>query len=427
MARPRRGGMGLTPLLLSIGETAGKTGAGYQYVDTFKRQMAPELDREDSTSLMNYSQWARRNGYDEEANRYESLGLERSKIEGKQSYKKGVQGMSQALDNINNARSQISGSQDPTDLLRLDALNQAHASTVERMNALGMESEYGTGREGAEAVARSAAAQVAAEEHAMKIGEWKIKEAEANAAQMDRLAEGAEIPPELLPPHLRETYRKARATAQHGNADYIRINKQYEGLVKEWKKQKEQKAVASAAFAVEATVNSLISEGQKDWYQDDLPINDYLTDEDNEQIIADAKRLSKELLANDISFINEEDREAQKSQARKVFRETLRDLDGKFYKALGDNKAALDDETDDNARKTNTVKRNYKKGLFPGGKAYNESLELAKRISEQAGLGWTADDRTLFDSEWDEENRNRGNLDLAKSFANPGPLLSGMR
>jgi hypothetical protein len=164
--------MGLTPLLLSIGETAGKTGAGYQYVDTFKRQMAPELDREDSTSLMNYSQWARRNGYDEEANRYENLGLERSKIEGKQSYKKGIQGMSQALDNINTARSQIGESKDPNDLLRLDALNQAHSSTVERMNALGIESEYGTGREGAEAVARSAAAQVAAEEHAMKRGEW---------------------------------------------------------------------------------------------------------------------------------------------------------------------------------------------------------------------------------------------------------------
>ena len=427
MGRPRRGGMGLTPLLLSIGETAGKTGAGYQYVDTFKRQMAPELDREDSTSLMNYSQWARRNGYDEEANRYENLGLERSKIEGKQSYKKGIQGMSQALDNINTARSQIGESKDPNDLLRLDALNQAHSSTVERMNALGIESEYGTGREGAEAVARSAAAQVAAEEHAMKIGEWKIKEAEAHAAQMDRAAQGAEIPAKLLPPHLRETYRNARATAQNGTADLIRINKQYEGLVKDWKEQKEQKAVASAAFAVEATVSSLISEGQKGWFEDDLPINDYLTDDSNEVVVAQAKELTKTLLANDISFINEEDREAQKAQARQVFKETLRDLDSKFYKAIGDETVALQGEAEDNARVTETLKRNYKKGLFPGGAQYNNALAQAQRISEELGLGWTAEDRTLFDKQWDNDNRNRGNTDLAESFARTGTLMSGMK
>ena len=426
MGRPRRGGMGLTPLLLSIGETAGKTGAGYQYVDTFKRQMAPELDREDSTSLMNYSQWARRNGYDEEANRYENLGLERSKIEGKQSYKKGIQGMSQALDNINTARSQIGESKDPNDLLRLDALNQAHSSTVERMNALGIESEYGTGREGAEAVARSAAAQVAAEEHAMKLGEYQIEREEAYAKQMDRIAEGAEIPDKLLPPHLRETYRKARAT-QTGTANHIRINKQYEGLVKDWQKQKEDKAVASAAFAVESTVSSLISDGQKGWFEDDLPINDYLTDDSNEVVIDQAKELTKTLLAKDISFINEEDREAQKAQARQVFKETLRDLDSKFYKAIGDETVALQGEAEDNARVTETLKRNYKKGLFPGGAQYKNALAQSQKIAKDNNLDWTPEDRALFDEVWDNENRNRGNTDLAESFAKPGPLLSGMR
>lgn len=419
MGRPRRGGMGLTPLLLSIGETAGKTGAGYQYVDTFKRQMAPELDREDSTSLMNYSQWARRNGYDEEANRYENLGLERSKIEGKQSYKKGMQGMSQALDNINNARSQIGESKDPNDLLRLDALNQAHSSTVERMNALGIESEYGTGREGAEAVARSAAAQVAAEEHAMKIGKWKIEEAEADAKQMDRAAQGAEIPAKLLPPHLRETYRNARATAQNGTADLIRINKQYEGLVKDWKEQKEQKAVASAAFAVEATVSSLISDGQKGRFEDDLPINDYLTDDSNEVVVAQAKELTKTLLANDISFINEEDREAQKAQARQVFKETLRDLDSKFYRAIGDEQAARDKEASDNARKQTTAKRHYKKGFAPGDPIYTEELASVRKALEEAGREWTAERRAKFDAAWDKRHRNFGDT-------NPNPVLTGM-
>jgi len=376
---------------------------------------------------MNYSQWARRNGYDEEANRYETLGLERAKVEGKQTYKKGMQGMTQALDNISSAQAQIGDSQDPTDLLRLDALRQAHASTVERMNALGIESEYGTGREGAEAVARSAAARVAAEEHAIKVGEWKIKEAEADATLMDRTAQGAEIPAELIPPHLRETYRNARATAQNGTADLIRINKQYEGLVKDWKKQKEEKAVASAAVAVEATVQSLIDKGQKGWFEDDLPINDYLTDDSNDVVVAQAKELTKTLLANDISFINEEDREAQKAQARRVFKETLRDLDGKFYEAIGNNKAALDEEAKDNASEQTTARRNYDKGMFPGDPAYNQTLEDTRRIVEEAGFTWTAQDRTEFDNDWDNEYRNRGNQDLANSFSRTGPMLSGMR
>lgn len=406
MGRPRRGGMGLTPLLQSIGETAGKTGAGYQYVDTFKRQMAPDLDREDSTSLMNYSQWARRNGYDEEANRYENLGLERAKVEGKQSYKKGVQGMSQALDNISNAQAQIGDSQDPTDLLRLDALTQAHASTVERMNALGIESEYGTGREGAEAVARSAAAKVAAEEHAIKVGEYKMKREEADAKRDARLAEGAIISPDLIPEHLRETYRNAINTNPHGIDGQIRINKRFEGQIKDFQKLKETKAVGSAALAVETTVQSLIDDGQNGMFTDDLPINDYLTDDSNEQTVAQAKQIAKDLLANDLEFIYEEDREAQKAMARKVFKETLRDLDGKFYEAIGNDKQARIDQKEREDRKVTTVKRNYQKGMFPGDPAYNEELENTRRKIEDLELEWDAKDRRDFDEDWDKRYRN---------------------
>jgi len=35
----------LSGLLSQIGETAGGTGAGHQYVETFKRQMAPETEK----------------------------------------------------------------------------------------------------------------------------------------------------------------------------------------------------------------------------------------------------------------------------------------------------------------------------------------------------------------------------------------------
>lgn len=65
----------LTGMLSGIADTIGEMGEpGRQYVDTFRRGMAPTPDLESSESLLSYSNWARRNGYDEEAERYLSLG-----------------------------------------------------------------------------------------------------------------------------------------------------------------------------------------------------------------------------------------------------------------------------------------------------------------------------------------------------------------
>lgn len=61
----------LTGMLTSIGDTIGEMGEpGRQYVDTFRRTMAPTPKMDSSVSLNEYSQWARRNGYEDEANRY---------------------------------------------------------------------------------------------------------------------------------------------------------------------------------------------------------------------------------------------------------------------------------------------------------------------------------------------------------------------
>ena len=58
-------------MLTSIGDTIGEMGGpGRQYVDTFRRTMAPTPKMDSSASLNDYSQWARRNGYEDEANRY---------------------------------------------------------------------------------------------------------------------------------------------------------------------------------------------------------------------------------------------------------------------------------------------------------------------------------------------------------------------
>ena len=55
--------------------------AGNQYVDTFRRSTAPKPDMNDSASLLRYADWARRNGYEDEARQYMALGYKQKEKE----------------------------------------------------------------------------------------------------------------------------------------------------------------------------------------------------------------------------------------------------------------------------------------------------------------------------------------------------------
>jgi hypothetical protein len=69
-------------MLTSIGDTIGEMGGpGNQYVDTLRRSMAPKVEMNDSTSLESYANWARRNGYDEEADKYLALSYKQKEVE----------------------------------------------------------------------------------------------------------------------------------------------------------------------------------------------------------------------------------------------------------------------------------------------------------------------------------------------------------
>lgn len=59
---------------------AGDT-TGSKYIDTFRRSMAPKIDMEDSESLLRYSQWAQKNGYEQEARQYMALGYKQKEKE----------------------------------------------------------------------------------------------------------------------------------------------------------------------------------------------------------------------------------------------------------------------------------------------------------------------------------------------------------
>ena len=82
MARYGSRASNLSGLLGSIGDTIGEMGKpGEQYIDTFRRQQAPTPEMDSSKSLGDYAEWARRNGYDEEADRYMALAYKQKEVE----------------------------------------------------------------------------------------------------------------------------------------------------------------------------------------------------------------------------------------------------------------------------------------------------------------------------------------------------------
>jgi hypothetical protein len=64
----------LQGMLGDIASTVGDMGKAYDFIPNAIREVArPEVDMNDSTSLESYASWARRNGYDEEADKYLAL------------------------------------------------------------------------------------------------------------------------------------------------------------------------------------------------------------------------------------------------------------------------------------------------------------------------------------------------------------------
>lgn len=70
---------------------SGMGNAGNQYVETFRRGTAPKADMNDSASLLRYADWARRNGYDEEATRYDRMSYDAADRERQTTEKLAVQ------------------------------------------------------------------------------------------------------------------------------------------------------------------------------------------------------------------------------------------------------------------------------------------------------------------------------------------------
>ena len=182
----------LSGLLSDIGGTLGKMGEpGQQYVDTFRRLQAPDVDMNDADSLLNYANYARRNGYDEEAKQYLALGAAQQKLQQKKSYENSIandtqklRGYNTSLSTLKNTIKQLEQSDvtssdlGPMPNPKLDNARMAlsrvegeRANLIQGMNDRGESNPYGVANAG-----NTASRALSAEEYAaMKEREEQLK------------------------------------------------------------------------------------------------------------------------------------------------------------------------------------------------------------------------------------------------------------
>ena len=212
----------LSGMLTSIGDTLGSMGdVGNQYVDTFRRLQAPEADMNDSASLLAYADWARRNGYDDEAKQYMALGYKQKEVEGKKSYETSVATGTEKLRKTKEAVARVSaeiarqeeaGVVNPATLDARDRLVAAYSQTADELDAMGKASNYGIGNEGAEAVRSINAYEYEQEKKALEMANIRSTALENFQDQLDRGFEAQINPNMYMDPAQQATYEKAYLT-----------------------------------------------------------------------------------------------------------------------------------------------------------------------------------------------------------------------
>ena len=405
MGRPRRGGMGLTPLLLSIGETAGKTGAGYQYVDTFKRQMAPDVDMNNSDSLLNYSEWAKRNGYDDEARDYLALGYKRKAVEAEKSYKTQVAGGTEKLRGFNQSIGTLESALtkakevDPTGIeaanteLALNKVKDARRQHVIGMNENGKASDFGVGDEGGKA-SRSLVAETLAAEKAELQREKTILELGKMRTELEEtLSNRLPIDLSMIPPHMREDYKTRVAKAQNGVNPGIEIgnlNKLYGPASAKYLESLAEGDQATKLHLRKSVINIRKVHGDDigDWINENVSSVESALAEAESQLLGTKEYLragpeKRQQLAEEALFT--------------ILRGQSRDFDEVVDEYRDDLLVESAKNTQRSQIKTRDRVLGYKPGFEQGGEEYKTFLAKAK-----AGLG-DKFSQAEFDESWDKK------------------------
>ena len=396
----------LSGMLTSIGDTIGEMGEpGKQYVDTFRRSMAPEVDLNSSDSLLAYSEWAKRNGYDDEAEKYLALGYQRKAVEGEKAYKTRVAGDSEKLRGFNESIGNLereykiaSDQESPKAAYIETALSKvkdARRTLVTDLNDFGDASDFGVGNEGGEAV-RSYRAEILASEKAALEREKTLNELRLAKIELaDKAAESQPIPLSSLPPALQEQYQKEVKAALDGPSPASqmgRINERFLPIAQGHLESLASGDKATTNLLWQATANIRGSEA----YGDD--VKKWIRDHPEQ--VASAIETAEATLTRDSEYRTSTP-EKRKAMVEEALMQVLR---GQF--------AAFDDvaieEEEDLARESagSTARAGYKErdrvmqykpGFEQGGAEYKKQLARA-----QEGMGEEFD-FNFFNERWDEE------------------------
>lgn len=391
----------LTGMLTSIGDTIGEMGgAGHQYVDTFRRSMAPKVDTEDASSLKEYSLWARRNGYNDEANRYERMAIERQKVEASQAFKQANLKDAGIMRNIHGV--------DTTSFTdeQKAAVQKAYDLAEQRMNQRGADYEDGKGTEGSDMTNVLLAEDAAQLKLARDLQAHEITVQKEQDRLAEQAAKGQMMPASSLPEKEYENYQRAM-NAAIGDAGKAAVNEAFKPQFDAHRKTVEAHAEATAIRDVGIVIAELArSDKNTRWLGfGDGPLSKWM--EANPDLVTTAEQATMKILASDPEYIKA-DEAGRKEIASKEFKKYLKEVSAEFKKAEKGHRNDLEEqEAKDEANKTN-VNRSWDRGREAGGVAYQRSLASFKSDLEKQGIPFTPEAQAVHDQEWDNANLNAG-------------------
>jgi len=366
----------LTGLLNSMAGTIGSMGeGGSKYVDTFKRSQAPDVSMSDSASLLNYAHWARRNGYEEEANQYMVLGTNQQKIEQEKAYNTSVAKDTEKLRGYDAStamlRKTIEGYENsdvidsdvgPLPNPKLENAKMALAKIegerqllIDGMNDKGGSSLYGIGNEGSVAERQLATERAAVEKAALDMRQLQAKTLLDEEKVNELIDDGRKIGSDFLP-HIDYKAYELRLAQSQTNQERVRINKEYRALNKANGEAKAGQNKAIASQQIRVLFKDLEEEGES-WINDD-DLSDFL----QEDMTAEARQQMNDVIT---AYALADPRwiKGDIEQREKVIKEIFVREYSKFYKE-GFADSFIQRETG-KALKKSDADANYEPGMNP--------------------------------------------------------------
>lgn len=387
----------LSGMLTQIGDTIGEMGKpGEQYLDTFRRSMAPEVDLNSSDSLLNYSDWARRNGYDDEAEKYLALGYKQKAVEGEKNYKTRIATDTEKLRAFNTSVGSLEQAVTNGDVgaeIALEKVKDARRQHISAMNEFGAASNYGTGNEGGLAQRAYAAEVLAAEKAALEREKTVTELSAAKLELQDAVMQAQPIDLASIPPNLQEQYARLRDKALESDAPQAamrNLNSKWGKIAGDYLSEIAKGDKATTALLWQATSNIRNSEAYgeevKDWMRD-YP-----------ESVAKAIEQAEASLTGNAEYRTgspEKKQQMAEEALMKVLRGQKADFDDIATEEQADLEAEGKEHTARAGYKDRDRKMQYKPGMEQGGAEYKKYLAKAK---EALGEEF---DQAEFDRNWD--------------------------